>query len=97
MLSDLERFTMSKAVSLPTVWVLEFKSLPLRMNNRVVAPAGEWEVLVDDPLSLDHVAMFFRDTPDDEDFLHRARNIKTGAIVTPTTCRSMLRAERLAK
>ena len=87
---------MSHSVSLPTVWVLESKSLPIRMNNRVVAPAGEWEVLVDDPLSLDHVAMFFRDTPDDENFLHRACNIKTGAIVTPATCRTMLRAERQA-
>lgn len=88
---------MSHSVSLPVVWVLESKSLPIRMNNRMVAPAGEWEVLVSDPLPLDHVAMFFRDTPDDQDFLHRARNIKTGAIVTPATCRTMLRAERLAK
>ena len=88
---------MSHSVSLPTVWVLESKSLPIRMNNRVVARAGEWEVLVSDPLSLDHVALFFRDTPDDENFLHRARNIKTGAIVTPSTCRTMLRAERKAR
>ena len=87
---------MSHSVSLPEVWVLESKSLPIRMNYRVVAPAGEWEFLVDDPLSLDHVAMFFRDTPDDQDFLHRARNIKTGAIVTPSTCRTILRAERQA-
>lgn len=87
---------MHNSISLPESWILESKSLPIRMNNRVVAPAGEWEVLVDDPLSLDHVAMFFRDTPDDQDFLHRARNIKTGAIVTPTTCRVMLRAERQA-
>lgn len=88
---------MHHAVSLPEVWVLESKSLPIRMNNRVVAPPGEWEALVDDPLSLDHVALFFRDTPDDENFLHRARNIETGAIVTPTTCRAMLRAERQAR
>ena len=87
---------MSHAVSLPEVWVLESKSLPVRMNNRVVIPAGEWEVLVDEPMSLNHVSMFFRDTPDDEDFLHRARNIKTGGIVTPATCRTMLRAARQA-
>lgn len=88
---------MRHAVSLPVVWVLESKSLPIRMNNRVVVCAGEWEVLVDDPLSLDHVAMFFRDTPDDENFLHRARNTETGDIVTPSTCRAMLRAERQAR
>ncbi len=88
---------MRHTISTREVWILESKSLPIRMNNRVVAPAGEWGVLVDDPLSLDHVAMFFRDTPDDENFLHRARNMNTGAIVTPTTCRAMLRAERQAR
>lgn len=82
---------------LPEVWILESKSLPLRMDNRVVVPAGEWEALSDTPLSLDHVALFFRDTPDDRDFLHRARNAETGAIVTPATCRAVLRAERQAR
>ena len=82
---------------LPETWIIESKSLPIRMDNRVVVPAGEWEALADVPMPLDHVALFFRDTPDNHDFLHRARNIETGAVVTPTTCRAVLRAERQAR